>query len=296
MPITPGISQAAGLLNSLFRQGKDPSQQIQALQDPEAVISPADTILLQERTPVLKQLSGGPFSGWNAGSIQQKTVTGSILTINDALPYPLLGLTVGFEPVQAGSGDPNPTDNVRPITGWSGIHVYVGRNYPTADNTYSDTFPTSPGTVYGGTVDLATGVLTVTHNHVFCSHNDTWEYYSFANNVGILSATHPAQKTAGTPICDKFVGKNISGFQLQYGEISVRDTGSLAVKAPNSVTTDSEFLQWLEDIGGFTVVYELATPQTYQLDPVTITLLQNQINNLWSDANGTLTAKYYAEM
>jgi hypothetical protein len=41
---------------------------------------------------------------------------------------PLRGLTVGIEPVQAGSGDPSP-DNVRPISGWTGVNVWrTGKN------------------------------------------------------------------------------------------------------------------------------------------------------------------------
>lgn len=50
-----------------------------------------------------------------------------IATFNaSALPMP--SLKVGIEAVQAGTGDPSPT-NIRPITGWSAVNVYrTGKN------------------------------------------------------------------------------------------------------------------------------------------------------------------------
>lgn len=42
---------------------------------------------------------------------------------------PLKGLTVNIEPVQSGSGDPSPEENVRPISGWTGAKVArTGKN------------------------------------------------------------------------------------------------------------------------------------------------------------------------
>lgn len=52
-----------------------------------------------------------------------KTVSGEIVTIDDALARDALGLTVRLEPVQEGSGDPSP-DNVRPISGHDGVSVW----------------------------------------------------------------------------------------------------------------------------------------------------------------------------
>ena len=53
----------------------------------------------------------------------EKTVSGNIITFDDAIPDTLLKtVKVNIEPVQAGTGDPSP-DNVRPITGWTGVKV-----------------------------------------------------------------------------------------------------------------------------------------------------------------------------
>lgn len=73
-------------------------------------------------------------------------------TIDAAVPK-IERLAVTFLPIQSGSGDPSPT-NVRTITGWTSISASIGAN----------TFTTAlGGTYYGGTVDLVSGTLTVTH-------------------------------------------------------------------------------------------------------------------------------------
>jgi len=45
---------------------------------------------------------------------------------------------------------------------------------------------------------------------------------------------------------------------------------------------------------GAQVVYKLATPTTYALSAVQVAIMLNGVNNVWTDAAGTLTAEYYA--
>ena len=57
-----------------------------------------------------------------------KTETGSIVSIESDGGDKVTSLVAQIEPIQAGSGDPSPT-NVRPITGWTGCNVMVsGKN------------------------------------------------------------------------------------------------------------------------------------------------------------------------
>lgn len=56
------------------------------------------------------------------GGVEAETGPASIVSTDNAAQLPALGVTVNIEPVQAGSGDPSPT-NVRPITGWTGAKV-----------------------------------------------------------------------------------------------------------------------------------------------------------------------------
>lgn len=54
----------------------------------------------------------------------EKTVTGAVVTVTDALAEPAVDLVVTIAPVQSGTGTPSPA-NVRPISGWTGANIYV---------------------------------------------------------------------------------------------------------------------------------------------------------------------------
>lgn len=105
---------------------------------------------------------------------------------------------------------------------------------PYAGNTYSITFPSEAGTVYGGTVDVTTGKLTVTHGNIV-----------------------------------SYAGESLPGEW-----ISDRDVYS----AGATPTTGAQ------------VVYELATPQTYQLTPTEVATLLGD-NTIWADT-GDVTVTY----
>lgn len=66
-------------------------------------------------------------------------------------------LQVSITPKQSGTGTPSP-DNVRPISGWTEVVTHIS---PTTSAEDGETYTTSLGrTVYGGTLDVVTGVLT----------------------------------------------------------------------------------------------------------------------------------------
>ena len=63
----------------------------------------------------------------------EKTVSGKIVHILDALAKPIKKLVAEINPVQSGSGDPSP-ENVRPITGRTGVSVVrTGKNLYSRD-------------------------------------------------------------------------------------------------------------------------------------------------------------------
>jgi hypothetical protein len=74
--------------------------------------------------------------------------TGNPVVCYPVADYPL-GVTVSWEPVQEGSGDPSP-DNIRPISGRDAVSVTRQENGQTITMTL-------PSTIYGGTVDAVTG-------------------------------------------------------------------------------------------------------------------------------------------
>lgn len=188
----------------------------------------------------------------------------------------LLSLIVNMEPIQSGTGEPSP-DNVRPISGRTGLNIYVSPTTNAADaTTYAVDWTSQAGTVYGGTVDVVTGVLTV--DSVYFT--DKWKNGAGATSLGSYtkrSFTHAVKSKypnyVKTPIC------NVANYKAQFTEDSLHfyvnsaETNNILVFLPND--TDGE-----TDIQ---VCYELATPFTYQLTPQDIITLVGD-NYIWSDS------------
>ena len=101
--------------------------------------------------------------------------TGAVATVTDGTALLMPSLKVGIEPVQEGSGDPSP-DNIRPISGWSEANVYVSPTTSAEDGTtYNIQFRDgdNPLTVYGGTLDVVNGVLTLTDGYISSYNGET---------------------------------------------------------------------------------------------------------------------------
>ena len=97
---------------------------------------------------------------------------GALVTIEHG-PVELKSLVVNIEPVQEGSGDPSP-DNERAISGHTQADVVVA---PTSDPDDPDkTTHTIPfgQTVYGGSLEVETGVLTITFATATYDHTANW--------------------------------------------------------------------------------------------------------------------------
>lgn len=101
--------------------------------------------------------------------------SGAIVTCNPVAGYPL-HVVSQIVPVQEGEGDPSP-ENVRPISGWT-----------EATLTHNDTPITLPfgQTVYGGTLDWTTGVLTVDWIYLRLTSSMDIRSYSYSGSSGIF--------------------------------------------------------------------------------------------------------------
>lgn len=75
----------------------------------------------EEITPVRKLLYLKAFAG--GGGLSEYEITGNPVAFNTNVQKPLSGFTIPFLPVQSGTGDPSP-ENVRPISGWSGVTAW----------------------------------------------------------------------------------------------------------------------------------------------------------------------------
>lgn len=156
-------------------------------------------------------------------------------------------------------------------------------------------------TVYGGTLDVVSGELVVDRAMVDLGTLD-WEYN--VSNLGAFHSTTIATLLASrdNSICSDYpvnlssssssaITSNDMMLFINKGRAT---TGSLpigAVVVRDSRYTDAAAFKTAMD--GVQLVYELATPQTYQLDPQTISLLHGN-NNVWSD--GSVEVTYNADV
>ena len=119
-----------------------------------------------------------------------RTKSGNPATFDDGYAANVRNLVVTLTPTQSGSGDPSP-DNIRPISGATSVSVAAHNapsNVVTITPTQSGSGDPSPtnirpisgvdcgqaGTVYGGTLDVATGTLTV--NAIKIAVSENWGY------------------------------------------------------------------------------------------------------------------------
>ena len=179
----------------------------------------------------------------------------------------------------------------------------ISINYPSTDTTYhahnpnSAVYPvswqTEAGTVYGGTVDVVTGVLTVTHGYVDLG-DLVWQYASdvFINYTSDVDL-HTKER-GGYILSDRYK-KSGSASAANMADFSVQTLGggggnNLWIK-DSRYTSPADFKT---AVSGSTLVYELATPQTYQLTPTQIQTLLGQ-NNVWADC-GDVEVQYKADV
>lgn len=132
-------------------------------------------------------------------------------------------------------------------------------------------------TVYGGTLNVTTGVLTVTHGRV---------------DMGTLSWTYVASGTYfAATVTDKAIG-NMNLLADCYKTTTALNTASMANNEIKGRATGHEI--YLKDsrytdkasletaLSGHYLVYELDEPLTYQLTPEQIYSLLGE-NNVWAD-------------
>lgn len=199
-------------------------------------------------------------------------------------------LVVSIDPVQAGSGDPSP-ENVRPITGWTGANVYHS-GADTADyETVSVAWTDEAGTVYGGTLDVTTGVLTVTHGYVDLGTLSWIRTTSYAHPFFYVQKSDYKIRT--NVMCSGFapMGPKIaSSFGSDAADLAVAggyDNSQIYVR----YDAYSDAASFKSAVSGVVLVYQFATPVTYQLTTTQVNLLLGE-NNVWADTGNIKKLAY----
>lgn len=233
---------------------------------------------------------GGMYGSGQSSTeaIEKELGPASIVSFNDGLKNkPLEECVVNIEPVQSGSGDPSPS-NVRPISGWTGANIYVSPTDDPADGrTYSVTFPAAAGTVYGGTLDVTAGTLTVTYGFRQLSATVMNQYGTTSKGMPYARfVTTSDVAESGDIYCDRYTCTRGAGTTFS----AIRVTSSGATYIYDNRFTDETTAQQILDAEKPVLIYPLETPVVYQLTPQQITTLSGT-NNIWADT-GDIIIKY----
>ena len=202
---------------------------------------------------------------------------------------PLETCIAQIEPVQAGSGTPSP-DNVRPITGWTGVEIVVSPTTDEADGQiYSIAFPAEAGIVFGGRLDAIMGVLTMDRASEIIDGTQELGTNGILSYGGVQVVFTPTieKKFANTTqtqneglLSDKF-SASIAGPLSPFYLTGRSTNGRVYINMPSGITTPREARTWFAD-NPTQISFLIATPLTYQLTPQEIRTLTGP-NNIWAN-------------
>ena len=168
---------------------------------------------------------------------------------------------------------------------------------------YTETTHTTtlPQTVYGGTLDVVSGVLTVDRAMVTLNGQTTGIRFTEVSQtttadgqkyVAYISMASHNIKNNNIAICDAYAFMDKTPQNMHMGEFDGRGSYFRFVIADQNLNTLALWNAHLAE-NPITLVYELATPQTIQLTPTQIDSLLGR-NNVWADS-GDVTVEYIAD-
>lgn len=181
----------------------------------------------------------------------------------------------------------------------------ISVNYPSTDTEYhayagGDTYPIDwtddAGTVYGGSINFTTGELIVTHAAVKLENMTAADMSQFYTGSAFNNIEFSNMRSLGAPDADYISDQFATVQALTAPYQIVKGTSPTATRCYLSVPTDYatkeaaiELINTLKP----TIVYELATPLTYELTPVEVkTLEEKGTNNVWV-STGKIIELYY---
>lgn len=249
-----------------------------------------------------KHISVALRSSTGRNAIAEREADSNILRFFASGEYPAISLKVSIVPSQEGTGYPSP-ENIRPITGWTAVKVYQAAEYDEDEDPVIEVaLGDDAGTVYGGTLDLITGVLTVDRAYQELDGTESWGLWTGATNTFAISglSVYAAIDKTTSGISTHFkVNSSFNPPSSAGVNIFCRRDTRLSVCRPEiegEVLTDVDaFKSYLaaQKTAGtpFGVVFFLGTPLTYQLDPEELSTLVGE-NNIWADCGPVESITY----
>jgi hypothetical protein len=173
------------------------------------------------------------------------------------------------------------------INGYNGLTVHVSETQ-TGGTTYPVTF-TSQGTVYGGTIDVVSGEMTIDYVKIT---NTTVYGYSSQYNTASIKVDTVDMFGSTTHFCNRYVHSRESILDMPDKSFTVLgySMGNIIV-VKDSRFTSAEVAEDL--LQGTEFVVKIAEPITATIDPTTIALNEGE-NYVWTE-EGTTTLTYMAK-
>lgn len=190
-----------------------------------------------------------------------------------------------------------------------GIDEYISASFmvgtdistyePYNGSTYTIQFTdgSNPLTVYGGYVDIVSGLLVVNKLSALISDLTLTRP---ANRVGYRLASRDFLNTIKQAVdnddvvdisCDLYKKDSVTNIYNGSMAIGVNPSGEIWMMCPNDITSADDFKTIY---GAYRIVYPLATPQTYQLTAQQVKSLLGE-NRVWADT-GDVDVHYVRDL
>lgn len=225
------------------------------------------------------------------GSIEG-SASGSVASFNDGGDnIPAKSLVAEIVATQAGSGTPSPS-NPRAISGYTDV-VIKNDVQETTQATYTISLGS---TVYMGTLNVTTGILTVTHAYQVYDGSENWQYSE--NGSGRQRVYLPI--AGAMPDSINIIGNIIekaaaptAGYPADWTALFNHNASpSLLIGVPSSITSAQDFKDFIANTN-LQVVYELSAPIVIQLTPTEVRTLLGE-NNIYADS-GDVEVTYFTD-
>ena len=220
------------------------------------------------------------------------TASGAIANFDTDLSLPLVDCKASIVASQA-SGTPTPSTPL-PITGYTGMNLTVANENMTPQHIYHVSWQTEAGTVYGGNLDLTTGVLTVTWlgKTYTGDANENWVMHGSGSALAFAmrSSVYLNIDINELPKADYLQGISRNTTWGNFDNWVSVTSGMQIVTGIQSITSVTDWTDYLA-LNPLTVIWKAETPVTYQLTPVQVNALLG-VNNVFNDTNGDTEVQY----
>lgn len=162
---------------------------------------------------------------------------------------------------------------------------------PYQGKTISISWESEAGTVYGGTLDVVTGVLTVDRETIDLG---TLAWIKSSNDGQFYSETNFHAKPQGDVLCSMFMTGvfNAAYYKTRDNSLELRIGTQHRTWVYSTIYAGMSNTAFKTAMSGVQLVYELAEPQTYQLTPTMVKSLIGT-NNVWADTGDVESLTYW---